>query len=68
MLEQVQQMIHQLQDDPNIAETTGSLTDSPDGSRVGPSSPEFIDLDEITRLDDLEFTMPLVGSLIGVFA
>jgi hypothetical protein len=61
-------MIDQLQDDPDIAETTGSPTDNPDGSRAGPSSPEFIDLDEITGLDDPEFTTPPVGSSTGVSA
>jgi hypothetical protein len=40
--------------------------DNLDRSQVSPSSPEFIDLDDITRLDDSKFTTPLTGSLIGV--
>jgi hypothetical protein len=68
MLEKAQQMIDRLQDDPDIVETTGSLADNPGRSQAGPSNPEFIDLDEITRLDDPEFTMPLVGSPTGVSA
>jgi len=31
-----------------------------------PSGPELIGIDEITGLDDLEFTAPLTGSLTGV--
>jgi hypothetical protein len=66
MLDQAQWMIDQLQDDLDIAETTVSPTNNPDGSRAGPSGPKFIDLDEITKLDDPEFTMPSVGSSTGV--
>jgi hypothetical protein len=40
----------------------GSPVDNPDRSQVGTSSPEFIDIDEIVGLDDLEFTMPPIGS------
>jgi hypothetical protein len=68
MLEKAQQMIDQLQDDPDIVETMGSLTDNPGVSQAGPSNPEFIYLDEITWLDDLEFTTPLVGSPTSVLA
>jgi hypothetical protein len=44
---------------------TGLFADNPDESQTSPSDPKFIDIDEITRLDYLEFT-PLAGSLIGV--
>jgi hypothetical protein len=37
-------------------------------ARWDPSGPEFIDLDEITGLDDPEFTTPPVGSPTGVSA
>jgi hypothetical protein len=59
-------VIDQLQGDPDISETTGSPVDNPEISQVGPSGPEFIDLDEITGLDDPEFTIPPFGSLTGV--
>jgi hypothetical protein len=37
---------------------TGLPADNPDRSQMGPSGPEFIDLDEITGLDNPEFAMP----------
>jgi hypothetical protein len=40
--------------------------DNPDESQVGPSGPELIDIDEISRLDELEFTMTPSGSPTGV--
>jgi hypothetical protein len=66
MLEKAQQMIDRLQNDLDIAETMGSPLVNLHGSRVGPSRLEFIDLDEIIRLDELEVTTPPVRSLIGV--
>jgi hypothetical protein len=66
MLEWAQQVLDQLQDDPDLSEMTGSPVDNPDRSQVGTSGPEFIDIDEIDGLDDLEFTMPPAGSPTGV--
>jgi hypothetical protein len=40
--------------------------DNPDRSQMGPSGLEFIDIDEITGLDDPEFTMPPARSPTGV--
>jgi hypothetical protein len=68
MLEHVQWIIDQLQDDPDIINMTRLPADNPDESQTGPSGPEFIDLDEITGLDDPEFTTPLAGSPTGVSA
>jgi hypothetical protein len=68
MLEHVHRIIDQLQDDPNILNMKRLLEDNLDRIQTGPSNPEFIDLDEITRLDDLEFTMPPAGSLTDVLA
>jgi hypothetical protein len=56
MLEHVQWIIDQLQDDLNIINMERLPTDNPDEIQTGPSDPEFIDLDEITGLDDPEFT------------
>jgi hypothetical protein len=58
MLEQVQWIIDQLQDDPDLISMTRLHADNPDEIQTGPSGPEFIDIDEITGLDDPEFTMP----------
>jgi hypothetical protein len=66
MLEWVQQVLDQLQDDPDLSEMTGSPVDNLERSQVGTSGPKFIDIDEISRLDDLEFTMPPAGSPTGV--
>jgi hypothetical protein len=66
MLEWVQRVLDQLQDDPDLSEMTGSPVDNPDRSQVGTSGPEFIDIDEIDGLDDLEFTTPPAGSPTGV--
>jgi hypothetical protein len=66
MLEHAQWIIDQLQDDPDLISMTRLPDDNPDESQMGPSGPEFIDIDEITGLDDLEFTMPPVGSPTGV--
>jgi hypothetical protein len=66
MLEHAQQIIDQLQDHPDILNMAKLFEDNLDRSQVSPSSPEFIDLDDITRLDDSKFTTPLTGSLIGV--
>jgi hypothetical protein len=40
--------------------------DDPDESQTGPSGPEFINIDELTGLDDLEFTTPPARSPTGV--
>jgi hypothetical protein len=66
MLEHVQRIIDQLQDDPNIINMPRLPVDYLDERQTGPSSPKFIYLDEITGLDNPEFTTPLVRSLIGV--
>jgi hypothetical protein len=66
MLEWAQQVLDQLQADPDLSEMTGSPVDNPERIQVGTSGPEFIDVDEIVGLDDLEFTMPPVGSPTGV--
>jgi hypothetical protein len=68
MLEHAQWIIDQLQDDPDIINMARLPEDNPDESQTGPSGPEFIDLDEITGLDDPEFTTPPVGSPTGVSA
>jgi hypothetical protein len=56
--EHAQWIIDQLQNDLDIINMPRLPADNPDESQTGPSDPEFIDLDEITRLDDLEFTTP----------
>jgi hypothetical protein len=63
MIEQAHRVIDQLQDDPDLVGMTRSPTDDPDESRVGPSSPEIKEIDEIEGLDNLEVTMPHAGSL-----
>jgi hypothetical protein len=68
MLDHAQRIIDQLQDYPDLISMTGLPADNPDRSQTGPSGPEFIDLDEITGLDDPEFTTPLAGSPTGVSA
>jgi hypothetical protein len=45
---------------------TRSPVYNPKRSQVGTSAPEFVDIDEIAGLDDLEFTTPPAGSPIGV--
>jgi hypothetical protein len=52
MLENAQRIIDQMQDDPDIINMPRFPTDNPDESQMGPNNPEFIDLDEITGLDD----------------
>jgi hypothetical protein len=51
-----------LQDDPDLIGMTRAPTDNPDESRVGPSGPELIQIDEIVGLDNPEVTMPQAGS------
>jgi hypothetical protein len=58
MIEQAQWIIDQLQDDPDLIGMTRLPADNPDESQIGPSGPELIDIDEITGLDDPEFTTP----------
>jgi hypothetical protein len=41
---------------------TGPPADKPNEIRVDPSGPNLIEIDEITGLDNLEITMPQVGS------
>jgi hypothetical protein len=48
MIEQAQRVIDQLQDDPDLIEITRVPADNPIESRVGPSGPELIQIDEIT--------------------
>jgi hypothetical protein len=66
MIEQAQWIINRLQDDLDLISMTRLPDDNPDESQTGPSGPELIDVDEITRLDDLEFTTPPAGSPTGV--
>jgi hypothetical protein len=66
MIENAQWIMDQLQNDPDIINMPRLPVDNPDESQTGPSGPEFIDLDEITGLDDPEFTMPPTGSPTGV--
>jgi hypothetical protein len=56
----------QLKNDPDVINMPRLPADNPDESQTGLKSPEFIDLDEITELDNPEFTMPSIGSLKGV--
>jgi hypothetical protein len=42
--------------------------DNPNESQTGLSGPEFIDLDEITGLDDPEFTTSSARSSTGILA
>jgi hypothetical protein len=56
MIEHVQQIIDRLQDDLDLIIMTRVPDDNPDESRISPSDPEWIDVDEIAGLDDLEFT------------
>jgi len=46
----------------------GSPIDNPDETRVGPSDPELIEIDEITGLDNPEVTTPQVGSWGNILA
>jgi len=59
-------VIDYLQDDLDLSGTMGSLADNPDRIQVGPRGLEFIDIDEITGLDILEFTTSPTGSSTGV--
>jgi len=45
VIEQVQRIIDQLQDEPNLIGMTSIPTDNSDESQASPSSPEFIDID-----------------------
>jgi hypothetical protein len=62
MIEQAQQVIDQLQDDPDLIGMTGSPADNPDEIQVGPSGPELIEIDEIVGLDNPEITTPQARS------
>jgi hypothetical protein len=66
MLEHAHRIIVQLQDDPDILNMSRLPKDNLDRIQTGPSGPEFIDLDKITGLDDLEFTMSLSRSPTSV--
>ena len=68
MLEHVQRINDQMQDGSDIINIPRFHVDNPNEIQTGPIGPEFIDLDEITRLDDPEFTTPPVGSSKGVSA
>jgi hypothetical protein len=54
VLEHAQRIVDHLQDDPNILNMARLSEDNPDRSQMSPRNLEFIDLDDITRLDDLE--------------
>jgi hypothetical protein len=58
----------QLQNDPNIINMPRFLPDNPYEIHTRPNNPEFIDLDEITGLDDPEFTTPPTISPTNVSA
>jgi hypothetical protein len=66
MIEQAQLVIDQLKDDSELIGMMRSPIDNPDESQRGPSSPELINIDEITRLDNPEITTPQTGSSGGV--
>jgi hypothetical protein len=66
MYEQAQWMMNQMRDNPDLVRMPRLPTDSPEEIPMGPSGPEFIDLDNINGLDDPESTMPLVGSPTGI--
>jgi hypothetical protein len=68
MLYHSQLIIDQLQDVPDLINMIGLIADILNRSQTGPSGPEFIDLDEITGLDNHEFAIPLTGSQTGVLA
>jgi hypothetical protein len=57
-----------LKDDPDIINMERLPADNPDEDQMGPSSPEFINLDEITGLDNPELTTPPAGSTTGILA
>jgi len=59
-------VLDQLQDDLDLSETTGSPIDNPERIHMGTSNLEFIDVDEIVGLDDLELTAPPIGSPTSV--
>jgi hypothetical protein len=44
------------------------LTNSPEESTMGPSDPDFMNLDNINGSDNPESTIPPVGSPVGVTA
>ena len=52
MLEWAKWVLDQLQYDLDLSEMTRSPTDNPDRSHVGTSGLEFIDIDEISGLDN----------------
>jgi hypothetical protein len=66
MLEWENRVFYQLQANPDLPEKIGSYDDNPKRIQVDTSGPEFIDVDETVRFDDLEFTMLSAGSLVNV--
>jgi hypothetical protein len=66
MFEHAQRIINQLQNYIDILNMDRIPEDNSNRSHMGPRGPEFIDLDQIIGLDDLQFTMPLIGLLTDV--
>jgi hypothetical protein len=63
MIEQDQQVIVQLQDEPYLIGIMGSPTGNPDEIQAGPSNPKLLYIDEIVELDDPEIPTPQARSL-----
>jgi hypothetical protein len=68
MYEHAQQIMDQMQDNPDLIRMPMLPANNPDEIQIGPSGPELIDVDEIVGLDDPEFTTPPAGSPTGVSA
>jgi hypothetical protein len=68
LMEQAQRVIDQLQNDPDLIEMTRVPADNPIESRVGPSDPEPIQIEEIIGLDNPEVSTPQARSLGDVSA
>jgi hypothetical protein len=64
--QKAQQMMNQMWDNPNLIRMPRILTDNPEESPVGPSDPDFINLDNINGSDDLESMIPPAGSPTGI--
>jgi hypothetical protein len=68
MFEHVQRIMDQMKNNSDILNMARLPKDNPDESQIGPSGPKLIDVDEITGLDDPEFTTLSVELPTGVLA
>jgi hypothetical protein len=66
MYKHTQQIMNQMQDNPDLIRLPRLPTDSPEESLARPSGPNFMNLDNINESDDPESIMPLAGSPVGV--